>query len=98
MFRNFLTILFFNFIAGLDYAYTKEAINFEPGETVALIIIPIVDNTAVESDEIFIAALSSEDNNIVIDSKFTTIMILDPDSKYPKGLFMPLIFTHSQFR
>ena len=57
-------------------------ITFEPGDTVALIRIPIVDNTAIESDEIFIAALSSEGNNVVIDGKFVTIMILDPDSKY----------------
>ena len=60
---------------------------FVPGETVALVRIPIVDNTAVESDEIFIAALSSEDNNVVIDSKSVTIMILDPDSKYSKRCF-----------
>ena len=53
----------------------------------ALIRIPIVDNTAVESDEIFIAALSSEGNNVVIDGNLVTIMILDPDSKYSKKLF-----------
>ena len=70
------------FIAGLDYTYTEKVITFEPGDTVALIRIPIVDNTAIESDEIFIAALSSEGNNVVIDGKFVTIMILDPDSKY----------------
>ena len=57
-------------------------ITFESGEAVALIRIPIVDNTAAESDEIFIAALSSEGNNVVIDGKFVTIMILDPDGKY----------------
>ena len=74
-------------------------ITFEPGDTVALIRIPIVDNTAVESDEIFIAALSSEDNNVVIDGKSVTIMILDPDSKYSKNkLFFYVhvtIFTYS---
>ena len=59
-------------------------ITFEPGEAVALIRIPIVDNTAVESDEIFIAALSSEDSSVVIDDKSVTIMILDPDCKYSK--------------
>ena len=52
----------------------------------ALIRIPIVDNTAVESDEIFIAALSSEDNNVMIDGKSVTIMILDLDSKYFKRI------------
>ena len=56
-------------------------VTFEPGEAVALIKIPIVDNTAVESDKIFIAALSSEGNNVVIDGNLVTIMILDPDSK-----------------
>ena len=50
----------------------------------AIIRIHIVDNTVVENDEIFIAALSSEGNNIVIDSKSITIMIVDPDSKYSK--------------
>ena len=66
-------------------------ITFEPGEAVALIRIPIVDNTAVESDEIFIAALSSEGNMIGV--KSVTIVILDPDSKYSKKvvfMLMPL--------
>ena len=61
-------------------------ITFETGEAVALIRIPIVDNTAVESDEIFIVALSSEGNNVMIDGKSVTIMILDPDSKYSKRI------------
>ena len=60
----------------------------------ALIRIPIVDTRAVESDEIFIAALSSEDNNVVIDGISVTIMILDLDCKYSKKIvffmFMPL--------
>ena len=60
----------------------------------ALIRIPIVDNTAIESDEIFIAALSSEGNNVVIDGKFVTIMILDPDSKYSKNNFFFLRSCH----
>ena len=74
-------------------------ITFEPGDTVALIRIPIVDNTAVESDEIFIAALSSEGNNVMIDGKSVTIMILDPDSKYSKKSIVfyvhVTIFTYS---
>ena len=55
----------------------------------ALIRIPIVDNTAVESDKIFIAALSSEGN--MIDVKSVTIIILDPDSKYSKKVVFVLM-------
>ena len=61
-------------------------ITFEPGDTVALIRISIVDNMDVESDETFIAALSSEDSSVVIDDKSVTIMILDPDCKYSKRI------------
>ena len=74
-------------------------ITFEPGEAVALIRIPIVDNTAVENNETFIAALSSEDSSVVIDDKSVTIMILDPDCKYSKRIAFfhvhVTIFTHS---
>ena len=53
---------------------------FEPGETVALINIPIVDDTVVESDEIFTAVLSAEENAILNDNS-VTITIIDLDSK-----------------
>ena len=66
-------------------------VTFGREEAVALVRIPIVDNTAVESDEIFIAALSSEGNMIGV--KSVTIVILDPDSKCSKKvvfMLMPL--------
>ena len=63
----------------------------------AIIRIHIVDNTVVENNEIFIAALSSEDTNVVIDSKSITIMIVDTDSKYSKKVCVTntVILTHS---
>ena len=46
----------------------------------ALINIPIVDDTVVESDEIFTAVLSAEENAILNDNS-VTITIIDLDSK-----------------
>ena len=84
-----------NFIAGLDYTSTEKVVTFEAGEAVALIRIPIVDNTAVESDEIFIAALSSEDNNVVFDENSVTIVILDLDGTYSKKFFFLCSFLYN---
>ena len=74
--RNLMTSMFFNYLAGLDYSYTREVITFQPGDTGRVINISILDDKVFESDEIFIAVFTFK-----LFQHSATVTILDLDGK-----------------
>jgi hypothetical protein len=48
--------------AGEDYTYTSDTLTFNPGETVGIIYIPIIDDLIYEGDESFYVNLSNPIN------------------------------------
>ena len=57
-------------------------LTFSPGDTTETIFITTVQDTLIESDEVFLVTLSTTSSNVQIDDGTTTVTIVDDDSKY----------------
>jgi glucose/arabinose dehydrogenase len=66
-------------IAGADYTATTGTINFSAGQTTQTITIPILNDTAVESNETFSVTLSTPTGAILSNQSTATVTILDND-------------------
>jgi Ca2+-binding RTX toxin-like protein len=71
--------------AGADYTTTSGTLTFGVGETSKTILIPIVNDTAVESNETFTLALSAATGATLGTVQSATVTIVDNDSPPPVG-------------
>ena len=56
-------------------------VTFAPGLTTTSVSVPIVDDSSVESTEIFTATLTTTESNVMIGIGTTTVTILDDDGE-----------------
>ena len=68
-----------------DYTPTTQNVFFAPGETSAVVDIPIQDDEILEDAELFSATLTSELPNVVVfnNASNAEILIRDNDRKNP---------------
>lgn len=75
------------YIGGLDYVdFNNTEVIFEPGSASTFFDIPILNDLALESIEMFTIILSSSQPNVMIeeDADTATVTITDIDSKWKK--------------
>ena len=56
-------------------------VTFAPGLTTTSVSVPIVDDSSVESTEIFTATLTTTESNVIIGIGIATVTILDDDGE-----------------
>ena len=65
-----------------DYTSVENVLTFSPGVNQSCTtIIPIVDDSVLESDEVFSVTLSTTDSDVSLDPISATVTILDNDGK-----------------
>ena len=65
-----------------DYTSVENVLTFSPGVNESCTtIIPIVDDSVLESDEVFSVTLSTTDSDVSLDPASATVTILDNDGK-----------------
>ncbi len=81
---------------GVDYTSTAGLLTFAPGATKQSFNVPILEDTAAEGLESFIATLSTSENRVELNSSSMEIEIVDNDSTcfmYSRiCLLQPIIF------
>ena len=55
---------------------------FQAGDDTATVEVTILDDTIIEESEIFTAALSTTESNVMLGDDIATITILDDDGKF----------------
>jgi len=79
-------------VAYQDYHPISGTLIFTPGQATQMITVPIVGDTAVESDEIFFLNLSNPINAILLDDQATgTILNDDMEQEIEWQVYLPLI-------
>ena len=73
--------------AGSDYTATSGSLTFAPGETSKTVAVPIVGDTAVETDEAFTLTLSSPVNARLVRAIATATLVNDDVPKARPGHF-----------
>ena len=77
---SIIMIIISNIPHSLDYSLIPENIIFSPGMTGPQCqSISITDDSILESDEVFVVALSTMDQNVILNPSNTTVTILDDD-------------------
>ena len=67
-------------IPHLDYSLTPENIFIGPGMTgTQCRSISITDDSILENDEVFVVALSTTDQDVILNPSTTSVTILDDD-------------------
>ena len=64
-----------------DYLPTTVVVTFASGVTTASVSVPIVDDSNIESTEMFTATLTTTESNVMIGEGTTTVTILDDDGE-----------------
>ena len=65
-----------------DYTSVENVLTFSPGVNESCTtIIPIVDDSVLESNEVFSVTLSTTDSDVSLDPISATVTILDNDGK-----------------
>ena len=65
-----------------DYTLVENVLTFSPGVNESCTtIIPIVDDSVLENDEVFSVTLSTTDSDVSLDPASATVTILDNDGK-----------------
>ena len=57
-------------------------VTFQAGDDTATVEVTILDDTIIEESEIFTAALSTTESNVMLSDDIATITILDDDGKF----------------
>ena len=57
-------------------------VTFQAGDDTATVEVTILDDTIIEKSEIFTAALSTTESNVMFGDDIATITILDDDGKF----------------
>ena len=65
--------------AGEDYTSTSGAVTFQPGETVKVVSIPVLDDRRSEPSETFTVTLSSPAGGVALGSPRTTTVTINDD-------------------
>ena len=65
--------------AGDDYGVLQDDLLFEQGSQRQCRNISIVDDTALESDEVFSVILTTVDLSVVLSPNISTVLIIDND-------------------
>lgn len=69
--------------AGLDYSPTSGTLNFNPGETLKTVNIPVIDDNLIEGDENFFVGLYNPSTGVQVGNPgFATVVILDNDAGF----------------
>ena len=70
--------------AGSDYSPISNTLNLTSSTTMVEVLIPIIDDSVVETDEQFTVVLSSSDPNVMISDNYqVTVSIVDDDGELP---------------
>jgi hypothetical protein len=78
--------------AGTDYTATSDILSFASGEVTKLISIPIINDTATESNETFSITLSNPAGGATLGTPATaTVTIVDDDTPTASGQWGPVI-------
>ena len=65
-----------------DYTSVENVLTFSPGVNESCTtVFPIVDDSVLESDEVFSVTLSTTDSDVSLDPASATVTILDNDGK-----------------
>ena len=80
--------------AGEDYIFAFESLTFESGETVKVVGVALIDDPILEGNEMFLARLSSSEDEVIFTQSNATVTIVDNDRK--SCLEMPLITPTSE--
>ena len=68
--------------AGSDYSPINSTLNLTSSTTMVEVLIPIIDDSVVETDEQFTVVLSSSDPNVLISANYqVTVTIVNNDGK-----------------
>ena len=67
--------------AGSDYTSGTVMVTFTPGQTTASVSILIVDDSDIESTEMFSATLTTTESNVMIGDGTATVTILDDEGE-----------------
>jgi hypothetical protein len=68
--------------AGNDYTATTAAVTFAPGETSKSVVVPILNDTAMESEETVAVGLDTFSGTAAGTNSSTTVRIVDNDSEF----------------
>ena len=66
-----------------DYTSVEDVIIFSPGINESCTMIPIVDDSVLENDEVFSVILSTTDSDVSLDPSSATVTIVDNDGMTP---------------
>ena len=74
----------FHSAAGLDYIRTARTVTFAPTVTSQVVMVPIINDSVVENDELFVANLSvpALQSGVMLGASRVTVEITDDDRKY----------------
>ena len=67
--------------AGSDYSPISSTLTLTSSTTMVAVLIPIIDDSVVETDEQFTVVLSSSDPNVLTSNNQATVTIVNDDSK-----------------
>ena len=67
--------------AGSDYSPISNTLNLTSSTTMVEVLIPIIDDSVVETDEQFTVVLSSSDPNVLTSNNQATVTIVNDDGK-----------------
>ena len=84
---------FYLFVADADSYSIKREQTFAPGDNKTVVRIKIVDDNEKESDEIFIAVVSTSEPNVVVDGTPSTVTIVDLDGEICFFRLMNVLFS-----
>ena len=77
-----ITMQCFFLSAGSDYSPISSTLTLTSSTTMVEVLIPIIDDSVVETDEQFTVVLSSSDPNVFISANYhTTVTIVNNDGK-----------------
>ncbi|MDX1950577.1 MAG: Calx-beta domain-containing protein [Verrucomicrobiota bacterium] len=67
-------------VDGDDYTATNDTVSFSPGVTTQTIVIPITDDSVIETNEIFRVSLTNATSALIVASSNAVVTILEDDS------------------
>ena len=65
---------------GLDESF-PQTLTFSSGETIEVMVVPILDDNVFEGNEEFYATLITTDSGVVITEPYATVNIIENDSE-----------------
>ena len=65
----------------MDYSPVTIIVTFAPGQTTASLSIPILDDSIVETNELFSALLTTTNPNVTLGTDTATVTIQDNDGE-----------------